>query len=158
VSTAALGSIMGGEINQDMNVCLMDEQDARAELVKNWASYPAIAKERCVQPKEYYPGYVEWVTCLTMTKDVLDLRKQNKGDTGTSGIGISDTGTSGTGTSGTGTSGTGTSGLGTKQRPSARRANPATGECPVVKYTEGGDIDYITNCPGPAMPSMDVAR
>ena len=59
----ALRTILGGEIGQDMSVCPMGEQDARAQIVKDWANYPAIAKERWVQPKEYLPGYVEWQAC-----------------------------------------------------------------------------------------------
>ena len=56
----ALRTILGGEIGQDLSVCLMDEQEARNQIVKDWANYPAIAKQLCVQPKEYLPGYVEW--------------------------------------------------------------------------------------------------
>ena len=77
----ALGTMLGGEIQQDLQVCLMDEQAARDQLVKDWASYPAIAKERCVQPKEYLPGYVEWHTCLELTRDVLKMRKENTSST-----------------------------------------------------------------------------
>jgi hypothetical protein len=102
----ALSTILGGQIGQDMNVCLMDEQAAREQIVKDWATYPAIAKERCVQPKEYLPGYVEWQSCLELTRDVLKLRKEN-----------------------------------------ASRAS-GSGDCPIVKYTEDGSIDYVINCPG----------
>jgi len=102
----ALGTLLGGEIRQNMDVCLMDEQGARDQIVKDWDSYPAIAKARCVQPKEYLPGYVEWHTCLDLTRDVLKLRKEN---------------------------------------PSSAAASP---ECPVVKYTEDGSIDYVINCRG----------
>ena len=105
----------------------MDEQAARDQIVKDWATYPAIAKSRCVQPNEYLPGYVEWQTCLEMTKDVLQMRKQQQNST-------------------------------TVGQSSKRRGAPATKECPTVKYTEDGSIDYITNCPGPGMPGMDVAR
>jgi hypothetical protein len=47
-----LRSVFGRDVGQDMSVCLMDEQDARDQIVKDWANYPTIAKERCVQPKE----------------------------------------------------------------------------------------------------------
>jgi hypothetical protein len=130
-NVAALRSALGGEIGQDMKVCLMDEQMARDQLVKDWATYPAIAKARCVQPREYLPGYVEWQTCLEMTQQVLKLQKENpSGET------------------------SGSAG----PRTSGHRAGTGKGECPVVKYTEGGSIDYITNCPGPGMPGMDTAR
>jgi hypothetical protein len=128
----ALGTMLGGEISQDLSVCLMDEQSARDQLVKDWASYPAIAKERCVQPKEFLPGYLEWQVCLEMTRDVLKMRKEKA-----------------SGTSGSSTSGT--SGSGAGRRPSSRRAGSANGECPVVKYKGDGSIDYVINCPGPGM-------
>jgi hypothetical protein len=129
---SALGTMLGGEIQQDLQVCLMDEQAARDQLVKDWASYPAIAKARCVQPKEYLPGYIEWQTCLEMARDVLKMRKENA--SGTSGSNAS-----------------GTSGPSASRRTSRRHGGAAKGECPVVTYTEQGSIDYVINCPGPGM-------
>ena len=117
----ALRTILGGEIGQDMSVCMMDEQAARDQLVKDWANYPAIAKTRCVQAKEFLPGYVEWQACLEMTGDVLQLRKEGTSSTSASSAG---------------------------RRSSSRRAETVTGECPDVKYTEDGSVDYITNCRG----------
>ena len=106
----ALSTVLGGQIGQDMDVCLMDEQGARDQIVKDWANYPAIAKARCVQPKEYLPGYVEWQACLELTRDMLKLRKENA--------------------------------------PSTSGSTTGSPECPVVKYTEDGSIDYVINCPG----------
>jgi hypothetical protein len=131
-NVSALGTMLGGEIQQNMSVCLMDEQAARDQLVKDWATYPAIAKERCVQPKEYLPGYIEWQVCLGMTRDVLKMRKENA--SGTSGSNFS-----------------GTSGPSASRRTSRRHGGAVKGDCPVVKYTEGGSIDYLINCPGPGM-------
>jgi hypothetical protein len=130
-NTAALGTALGSDIGQDLNVCLMDEQAARDQIVKDWATYPAIAKARCVQPYEYLPGYVEWQTCLEMTRDVVKMRqdREKKGSAPT-----------------------------TVGQSSKRRVGPATSDCPVVKYTEDGGIEYITNCPGPGMPGIDVNR
>jgi hypothetical protein len=55
--------------------CMSDEQAAREQLTKDWASFPASIKARCIQPKEYLPSYVEWFTCLEMTRDVRVMRK-----------------------------------------------------------------------------------
>jgi hypothetical protein len=55
--------------------CLDDENDARAQLDKNWASFPASDKGRCIHPGEYLPSYVEWLTCLELTRDVKAMRK-----------------------------------------------------------------------------------
>jgi hypothetical protein len=54
---------------------LDDENDARAQLDKNWASFPASDKGRCIHPGEYLPSYVEWLTCLELTRDVKAMRK-----------------------------------------------------------------------------------
>jgi hypothetical protein len=63
--------------------CMNDEGDARAQLEKNWATYPAADRARCIQPKEYLPGYVEWLICLEMDKDVKALRKGQPGPAAT---------------------------------------------------------------------------
>jgi hypothetical protein len=55
--------------------CMSDENDARKQIEKAWATYPASDKARCIQPKEYTPGYVEWLTCLEMERDVKVMRK-----------------------------------------------------------------------------------
>jgi hypothetical protein len=57
------------------SACMSDEQAAREQLEKDWASIPTSNKARCIQPKEYLPSYVEWVTCLEMTRDVKTMRK-----------------------------------------------------------------------------------
>jgi hypothetical protein len=74
---------------QTMDACIADEQAARDQLIKNWASYPALAKARCVQPREYLPSHVEWQSCIEMTRDVLDLRKHPAPAASTVGLGAS---------------------------------------------------------------------
>jgi hypothetical protein len=59
--------------------CIADEQKAREQLVKDWATFPALAKDRCAQPKEYLAAYVEWLTCLEMARDVMKMRKEQQG-------------------------------------------------------------------------------
>ena len=155
-NVSALSTMLGGEIQQDLQVCLMDEQAARDQLVKDWATYSALAKSRCVNPKEYLPGYIEWQTCLEMTQGVINMRKERASGTsgsnasGTPGSIASDTpGSIASDTSGSKASGT--SGSSASRRTSRSRGGAVTGECPVVKYTEDGAIDYIINCPGPGM-------
>lgn len=123
---AALQTLLGADVLQNQEVCMTDEQSARDQLVKNWASYPALAKSKCIQPQEYLPGYVEWLTCVEMTRDVLQLRKER--DKSASASNSTTTG------------------------QSKRRGGSANGECPVVKYKEDGDIEYVINCPGVAIP------
>jgi hypothetical protein len=64
-----------GKGSDTFGSCMSDENDARNQLEKDWATYPASDKARCIQPKEYTPGYVEWLTCLEMDRDVRVMRK-----------------------------------------------------------------------------------
>jgi hypothetical protein len=64
-----------GNGNQDFDVCISDEQAARQQLTKDWTNYPALAKSACLKPQEFLPGYVEWQSCLEMTRDVIKLRR-----------------------------------------------------------------------------------
>ena len=82
-SATALGSL-SGDTKDAVKVCVMDEQAARDQLAKEWENYPALAKARCVQAKEYLPGYIEWLACMEMTRDVMQLRKQDIASTPTS--------------------------------------------------------------------------
>jgi hypothetical protein len=66
---------LSGSDNQDFDACMNDEQLARAQMVKDWESYPAAAKGQCIKPKEYLPDYVEWQSCLDMTRDVMTMRQ-----------------------------------------------------------------------------------
>ncbi len=63
--------------------CKADEEAARDELQKGWATFPASDKARCIQPKEYLPSYVEWLTCIGMARDVKAMRKGQPGPTST---------------------------------------------------------------------------
>lgn len=55
--------------------CLGGENDARKQLDETWAKFSASDKARCIHPKEFLPSYVEWLTCLEMTRDVRQTRK-----------------------------------------------------------------------------------
>jgi hypothetical protein len=68
-SSSALIGLTGSDSQDTFSSCMNDEQTARDQLVKDWATYPAPAKALCIQPKEYLPGYVEWQSCLEMTRD-----------------------------------------------------------------------------------------
>jgi hypothetical protein len=73
-SEKALAAAIGAA-SDTLGSCMTDENDARKQLEKDWATYPASDKARCTQPKEYTPGYVEWLTCIEMERDVRALRK-----------------------------------------------------------------------------------
>jgi hypothetical protein len=119
-SSSALIDLTGNDNQDNFSTCMSDEQTAREQLVKNWATYPALAKAQCVQPMEYLPGYVEWQACLEMTRDVINLRKQQAASTA---------------------AGSYASG----QSP-GRGTRPQTRECPIVQTKDDGSIDWVINC------------
>ena len=63
----------GGTVALD--TCLSDEQAAHQQLVKGWATIAAADKLHCVQPAEYLPSYVEWLTCLEMEREFRKIRR-----------------------------------------------------------------------------------
>jgi hypothetical protein len=119
-SSSALIGLTGSDSQDTFSSCMNDEQTARDQLVKDWATYPAPAKALCVQPKEYLPGYVEWQSCLEMTRDVLNLRKEQAVSVPASAD--------------------------ASRRSSGRRSGSEARECPIVKTTEDGSIDWVDNC------------
>jgi hypothetical protein len=74
-SQQALISIFGAETQQTVENCLQSEKAAREQIVKNWQSFPAEGRRRCVDTTGYMPSYVEWLTCLEMEQQVAQLRK-----------------------------------------------------------------------------------
>jgi hypothetical protein len=105
----------------DLDSCLSDEQAAREQLTKDWANYPALAKSTCINPGEYLPGYVEWQACIEMTRDVIQLRKDQAASA------PADSQASG--------------------QSSSRRTGSKSSECPIVHTADDGSIDWvITNC------------
>src|SRR5262245_30630496 len=75
-SESALIAIFGAETQQNFQSCMTSENTAREQIVKNWQSYPAGGRQRCINTTGYMPSYVEWLTCLEMEQQVNQLRKQ----------------------------------------------------------------------------------
>jgi hypothetical protein len=82
-SEKATTSMFGPPSQRTFESCMKQEDDARAEIVKNWPSYPAGGRQRCVNATVYMPSYVEWLTCLEMEQHVEALRRNNVTATGT---------------------------------------------------------------------------
>jgi hypothetical protein len=80
-SSDALTRLTGNGSQDNFSACMSDEQTARDQLVKDWATYPALAKAQCVKPKEFLPGYVEWQSCIEMTRDVIKMRQEQAAST-----------------------------------------------------------------------------
>jgi hypothetical protein len=76
IAAGVMVRLMAGDssLEKDFDVCLASEQSARDQLVKDWGTYSARDRGRCVIPQVYLPSYVEWLTCLEMERDA---RKMN---------------------------------------------------------------------------------
>jgi hypothetical protein len=114
-SSSALSGLTGNN-SQDLDTCMNDENDAREQLTKNWTSYPALAKSACLKPSEFLPGYVEWLSCIEMTRDVIKMRKDQAKSAPASG------------------------------QSSGGRTGSGSRECPVVQTADDGSIDWVINC------------
>jgi hypothetical protein len=75
-SERALIAIFGAETQQNFQSCMNSENEARAQMVKNWQTFPTEARQRCVNMTGYMPSYVEWLTCLEMEQQVNEMRKK----------------------------------------------------------------------------------
>jgi hypothetical protein len=71
----AMNDIYGAGTANDFDSCMNDEKAAREQLVKDWATFSTSDKALCVQPMDYLPSYVEWLTCAEMQRDVRQMRK-----------------------------------------------------------------------------------
>jgi hypothetical protein len=73
-------TVTGTLTQQDIDICVADEQGARDELVKDWAQFSVASKTQCVHAsRDYLPSYVEVLTCLSMAraaKGVLEEKTQ----------------------------------------------------------------------------------
>jgi hypothetical protein len=70
-----LKALFGNDTSDVYASCVSDEEAARDQLAKNWASYAPRIRTTCVQTKEYLLSYVEWQSCIEMTADVEKMRK-----------------------------------------------------------------------------------
>jgi hypothetical protein len=61
--------------------CVAAEKEAREKLVQEWPTFPALAKERCVQPDSYMPTYIGWLTCLETAREVSKLQQERSTST-----------------------------------------------------------------------------
>jgi hypothetical protein len=59
----------------DEGRCRKSEQDARDQLVRDWANFPAADRSQCIATATMggSASYVELITCLEMKRDVAKL-------------------------------------------------------------------------------------
>jgi hypothetical protein len=109
---------LGGSYSETLDSCVLQQNNAFEQIVKNWAAYPAAAKAHCVQPAVYMPSYIEWLTCFEMELDVAKLRaddaKAARAEATPPG----------------------------RRSPNSRTARP----CPIVQFQADGSIISVINC------------
>jgi hypothetical protein len=68
----------------DADVCLRQEREARDQLVKQWAQFPAADRAYCQQLHTIGgdPTYTELLTCLELQRDARNLREKEQGTVG----------------------------------------------------------------------------
>ena len=68
---------LGGDKSLQINTdrCFKSEQEARDQLTRQWASFPAANRALCTQTATMggMPSYVALITCLEMKRDVAKL-------------------------------------------------------------------------------------
>ena len=75
-STKAVFEAIGDKTVATFESCMEHESEARAQLMKNWNTFPPADRSLCVNPKVYMPSYAEWLTCLEMRQDLRKIPKQ----------------------------------------------------------------------------------
>jgi len=109
------------DINRDVfAACMSDEKAARERLIKDWATFSTSDKARCVAPRDYLPSYVEWSTCIEMTRDVRRMRKEQATSTPAASNASKKSGNG--------------------------RTSHETKECPVVQFRDDGTIVSVDAC------------
>lgn len=76
VTASCRGAASAGYIEQTserLKSCLESEQRTREELNKNWSTFPAADRIKCVKSLTFGPTYTELATCLEMKRDVKNL-------------------------------------------------------------------------------------
>jgi hypothetical protein len=57
---------------QTYKSCMLDEDEAKGTLEKNWSSYKSATKRDCLTAGSHpSPSYVELLTCIEMTEEIL---------------------------------------------------------------------------------------
>jgi hypothetical protein len=70
-STCKAAIALAGNQGRTVESCVAGEDAARKELEKDWAKFPAVERNQCIQTasKGGSPSYVEIIVCLEMMRD-----------------------------------------------------------------------------------------
>ena len=62
------------DTGDNLQRCLDSEKRTREQLSKDWSTFPAADRARCVKMQTFSPTYSELATCLEMNRDVKNAR------------------------------------------------------------------------------------
>jgi hypothetical protein len=78
VSTSCRGAAEAGFVQDtaaNLKRCVESEQHTREVLSKDWSSFPAADRAKCVKTQTFSPTYSELATCLEMNRDLRNAAK-----------------------------------------------------------------------------------
>jgi hypothetical protein len=78
VSTSCRGAAEAGfvqETSTNLKRCFDSEQRIREQLNKDWSTFPAADRAKCVKTQTFSPTYSELATCLEMKRDLRNAEK-----------------------------------------------------------------------------------
>jgi hypothetical protein len=82
IAASVTVSLTSGTSQNDEEICVKSEEDARQQLIKDWSTYDAADRKDCVQPDVYLPSYIEWLTCFEMDRVVRQLKQTGQAGRG----------------------------------------------------------------------------
>jgi len=78
VTASCRGAASAGytqDTKENLKRCLDSEQRTREQLDKNWSTFPAADRMKCVKTQTFSPTYSELATCLEMKRDLQNATK-----------------------------------------------------------------------------------
>jgi len=78
VTTSCRGAAEAGftqDTSANLKRCLDSEQRTREQLTKDWSTFPAADRVKCVKTQTFSPTYSELATCLEMSRDLRNDAK-----------------------------------------------------------------------------------
>ena len=73
VTASCRGAAQAGlakDTGDNLKLCLDSERRTREQLSKDWSTFPAADRARCVKMQTFSPTYSELATCLEMNRDL----------------------------------------------------------------------------------------
>jgi hypothetical protein len=68
-----IGNLQDAKVN--LKRCLASEQRTREALSKDWSTYPAADRTKCIKTQTFSQTYSELATCLEMQRDLENAAK-----------------------------------------------------------------------------------